>query len=849
MVAVEGSPPGPFGPVKHSHNSMAHQASTSSSGLAGEVVLTGLACLRRPSISETTHRPGVSFVDRSDTALPRSQVTETDRDVDIESCVDDPMLAPLGLHLSRRKHSESESSSPLSSILIRKTAQPEARIESQPPPLRLADTGTVLKQLILRRRRWREEDLVQWLRQARLEPPVNLVNPLSTRSLTSITDLDLSRNKLTDIPNELTMAMPNLISLNLSYNQLSRFPTSVTAWRRLESLNLGRNQITGSVKASALRELGRLVMLRLDGNQIESFCDDIRDLDQDSQVEYDEFKEMEGNDTAFSSQPFWPKLQVLSLGSVYGGNKLKNLPNHVVAHMPALHELDLSHNRLRNLPSDLGCINSQLRVITATDNHLGNLPSSLQSCTVLTHLHLSRNHLVSLPSTITHLTNLSVLDVSENLLCVLPQDIASFMQTRTLLLTGNPMTRWGVCELNPPGSLNSREGFSSLFRSALKQSIAMKSGYIGYEPSSPVLQSTKNEMPPEYCPVRTPQENDKVILDQHLDSSPASVYEQPAADGYPLSRSASSEALLESADTDAALDLNFYMQGRTTRSSSNDAWTMFVKGDHAPSDVEKGSTDIEEYPLYSPPESLSQWRKTHIVELERTPTPLEEIALLDHQDPAFVTRPGVRFNRHRRRRHATDPTIDSTEDVSSRSTHSLPDSSQSTSNPPPRMHLSKAHTSPLRHEASNFCQDETCPLREGSIEPIGASDDASIPVFKPSSSPSSDVTTSTPQLVPTLVELAERAILRQWCPMPSSTSNWASRLSRPHLALLLPPHLSAHLLRPNVNLCAHCHLPFVNEWVSSLKIQSFKGHPGVVRRVRYCSVACWRVGNEEHPDV
>ncbi|KAI8882477.1 L domain-like protein, partial [Backusella circina FSU 941] len=63
----------------------------------------------------------------------------------------------------------------------------------------------------------------------------------------------------------------------------------------------------------------------------------------------------------------------------------------------------------------------------------------------------------------------------------------------------------------------------------------------------------------------------------------------------------------------------------------------------------------------------------------------------------------------------------------------------------------------------------------------------------------------------------------------------ATRQLPPQDIVHLPPHLQGFSVRS----CAYCQGPFVNEWVSSVQVKSFGGHPAVVRKVRFCSTECW----------
>ncbi|KAI7863176.1 hypothetical protein BDF14DRAFT_1734539 [Spinellus fusiger] len=90
---------------------------------------------------------------------------------------------------------------------------------------------------------------------------------------------------------------------------------------------------------------------------------------------------------------------------------------------------------------------------------------------------------------------------------------------------------------------------------------------------------------------------------------------------------------------------------------------------------------------------------------------------------------------------------------------------------------------------------------------------------------SSSATSSHPHthLIHSLRELACRTLLRQKTPIHPN---------------LLPAPIAQDLTQKH-RQCSACHEAFVNEWITSVKVKSYKGHPAVVHRVRFCSTQCW----------
>ncbi|ORY96033.1 hypothetical protein BCR41DRAFT_288571, partial [Lobosporangium transversale] len=84
-------------------------------------------------------------------------------------------------------------------------------------------------------------------------------------------------------------------------------------------------------------------------------------------------------------------------------------------------------------------------------------------------------------------------------------------------------------------------------------------------------------------------------------------------------------------------------------------------------------------------------------------------------------------------------------------------------------------------------------------------------------------TVTSSNFFPTLKELAARAVL--YCGEP--------------LPLEYIPETVVEYLQPGARPCAFCRRPYVKEWISSVRVKSYLGHPAVARRVRFCSTTCW----------
>ncbi|KAK9763610.1 hypothetical protein K7432_009557 [Basidiobolus ranarum] len=229
----------------------------------------------------------------------------------------------------------------------------------------------------------------------------------------NLAEVDLSRNRLTQLPSCIVSIANRVKILNLSHNRFTEFPEELNLFTSLEVLDLSHNTITGGLPKGLPKALTRLKVLRLHGNQITELPETLGEITQ---------------------------LETLILGSIFGGNQLQSFPEKCISRLVKLKELDLTQNLLVSLPSDIGHFESALERLAVSGNRLLSLPCSIGLCRLLRSLDLSRNSLLDLPIEITDLNGLETLDLTENKLCVIPGDIALFMSKTTVLLSGNPFT-------------------------------------------------------------------------------------------------------------------------------------------------------------------------------------------------------------------------------------------------------------------------------------------------------------------------------------------------------------------------------------------------------------------------
>lgn len=174
-----------------------------------------------------------------------------------------------------------------------------------------------------------------------------------------IETLDLSHNNLKgSFPNSLVFG--NLSRVNLGFNQLEG---SVPIWSGVTFLSLSSNFLSGSIPSNIGQEMSILEGLDLSGNLInDSIPSSIRLI----------------NDLIFLD---------LSNNSLSG-----KIPDHGEEDMQNLFTIDLSGNNLSGGIPAWMCSTASLRLIQISDNNLsGELPSILRSCIHLNTIDLGEN--------------------------------------------------------------------------------------------------------------------------------------------------------------------------------------------------------------------------------------------------------------------------------------------------------------------------------------------------------------------------------------------------------------------------------------------------------------------------
>lgn len=199
--------------------------------------------------------------------------------------------------------------------------------------------------------------------------------------------------------------------LDLSDQNLSRYPKTIRKMNGLISLNLSNNTIKKLPKC--IHQNNLLKSLDIHNNKLEKL-------------------------------PVHLGANLLLRHLDASDNELTFIPK-TIPRLKHLEYLNLSGNKLEWLPATWGC--KQLQALYLADNELEKIPSGLFSCRALIELNLSGNSLVKIPNSLGKLKKLEVLDLSNNPLTKIPKGVVKLKQLQTLIISGTDIPEEDLAKL------------------------------------------------------------------------------------------------------------------------------------------------------------------------------------------------------------------------------------------------------------------------------------------------------------------------------------------------------------------------------------------------------------------
>lgn len=267
--------------------------------------------------------------------------------------------------------------------------------------------------------------------------------------LDSVEKLDLSSNRLSDIPN--MRKFRNLKTLELKDNELTEIPIRrLKKATTLEEVSIGNNPIQiGPDKYEKLAFLKKLKVNTAKLTSIDPSLYRMTGLDELQLAENELTTLPEGisnlqNLTKFSAYKnqltglptdFW-QLKKLKVADLYY-NQLEVIPDDIT-NLKDMEVLYLSHNKIYNLPKDLGEL-TRLKELYVHHNRLSVIPGSIVKMENLQVVRVNDNYLTTFPKAFLYLQNLREIDVNKNELTTLPAEIEGLTNLQLFTFQDNPI--------------------------------------------------------------------------------------------------------------------------------------------------------------------------------------------------------------------------------------------------------------------------------------------------------------------------------------------------------------------------------------------------------------------------
>ncbi|KAG0094029.1 cysteinyl-tRNA synthetase [Podila epicladia] len=274
----------------------------------------------------------------------------------------------------------------------------------------------------------------------------------------TLTFLDVSSNKLSNLKPGLFEHLKNLETLRMDNNSITSIPSAISALKRLKTLSIANNLLSSlpdeisqmeslmwlDVHSNSLGDLPAsiwmcsLSYLNASSNVLETFPDppestNLIHVSSSSSLTDPEVQPNSKNTTVIQSKPLpAPPAPLLSMPSSRSfslplANALQHLyladnrlPNDVfypLSQLGSLIVLNLSHNYIVEIPRGKIPNSNNIIEIYLSGNQLTNLPADdIEPLRNLSVLHVNGNKLTTLPAELGKVNRLGVLDVGCNLL-------------------------------------------------------------------------------------------------------------------------------------------------------------------------------------------------------------------------------------------------------------------------------------------------------------------------------------------------------------------------------------------------------------------------------------------------
>lgn len=260
---------------------------------------------------------------------------------------------------------------------------------------------------------------------------------LTLPNFINLQELKLSSCKISKLSSRWSQ-LQNLEYLDISENDLRKFPEVLGKLAHLKTLNLAGNPIdslTGIGKARGLESLD------IRGLSLDSLPMEVKGLSRLKDLKIEEQKLQTWQNQVKASKVYTSLEEALSAhpDSVFHLqlHNLKELPPEI-GQFTNLKTLNLNNNYLKTLPPEIGELQN-LEELSLMNNQLTSLPPEISNLKNLKDLNVSRNALQALPPEIQGLQELKSFNVQDNALAALPPEIGQLKSLKSLTISENSL--------------------------------------------------------------------------------------------------------------------------------------------------------------------------------------------------------------------------------------------------------------------------------------------------------------------------------------------------------------------------------------------------------------------------
>lgn len=243
----------------------------------------------------------------------------------------------------------------------------------------------------------------------KLSLSLNCIESIDSSSIyfSQLTYLDLSKNQIKELPNNLSKSFPALQDLNLSDNFITEIPEDQSDDSvfptTLKVLNLSNNLITKL--PSSVTNLPNLANLNIDNNQIETipelnkslkkFIATNNKINKVIEQEISSLKEFALNNNELDSFP--TELKIPKMNSILINHNNFREINFTNILSSKITTIDISFNQIESIPKEIFTNLPNLHAFYAYFNKITEIPAEISNCKTLFTLDISYNPIKKLP--------------------------------------------------------------------------------------------------------------------------------------------------------------------------------------------------------------------------------------------------------------------------------------------------------------------------------------------------------------------------------------------------------------------------------------------------------------------